>query len=154
MAQEADAKSQLLGGDAGTELASIRTTLAFDRTALASDRTLMAVVRTALALIGFGFTIFTFFHTLSQKYLELPEEAPRRFGGVLILLGVILLTLGILNHRQEATGRRRQRQALFDKRLVHDPEIAKANATMVIAILLLLVGLVAILRVIAQVGPF
>ena len=154
MAQEADAKSQLIGGDTGSELASIRTTLAFDRTGLATDRTLMAVVRTALALIGFGFTIFTFFHTLTEKYLKLPSEAPRRFGGVLILLGVILLTLGILNHRQEAMERRRQRQALFDMKLVHHPEIAKANATMVIAILLLLVGLVATLRVIAQVGPF
>jgi putative membrane protein len=154
VAKEIDAGSQLLGGDAGTELASIRTTLAFDRTGLASDRTLMAVVRTALALIGFGFTIFTFFHTLSEKYLQLPAEAPRRFGGVLILLGVILLTLGILNHRQEATERRRQRQALFDLKLVHQPEIARTNATMVIAILLLLVGLIATLRVIAQVGPF
>jgi putative membrane protein len=154
LAQEVEGSAQLIGGDAGSELASIRTTLAFDRTGLASDRTLMAVVRTALALIGFGFTIFTFFHTLSAKYLELPEEAPRRFGGVLILLGVILLTLGILNHRQQAKERRRQRQALFDQKLVHQPEIAKTNATMVIAILLLLVGLAAILRVIAQVGPF
>ena len=154
MAKEIEAGSQLIGGDSGTELASNRTTLAFARTGLASDRTLMAVVRTALALIGFGFTIFTFFHTLSEKYLQLPSEAPRRFGGVLILLGVILLTLGILNHRQEATERRRQRQALFDQKLVHQPEIARTNATMVIAILLLLVGLVATLRVIAQVGPF
>ena len=87
----------------------------------------MAIVRTSLALIGFGFTIFTFFHTLSEKYLNLPAEAPRRFGGVLIILGVVLLTLGILNHWQEATARRRQRQELFDLKLVHQPESAQNN---------------------------
>ena len=154
MAQDVEKGSLLIGGDAGTELASIRTAIAFERTSLASDRTLMAVVRTSLALIGFGFTIFTFFHTLSEKYLNLPAGAPRRFGGALIVLGVILLTLGILNHRQETKERRRQRQELFDLKLVHQPEIAKRSATMIIAILLLLVGLVAVLRVIAQVGPF
>jgi putative membrane protein len=145
---------QLIGGDKGTELGAQRTAMAFERTALASDRTLMAMVRTSLALIGFGFTIFTFFHTLSEKYLNLPAGAPRRFGGVLIILGVILLTLGILNHRQETKERRQRRQTLYDEGLIRHPEIVRRSATMVIAILLLLVGLVAILRMIARVGPF
>jgi putative membrane protein len=114
----------------------------------------MAIVRTSLALIGFGFTIFTFFHTLSEKYLNLPDGAPRRFGGALIILGVILLALGILNHWQEARQRRRQRQDLFGLKLVHRPETAKITSSMIIAILLLLVGLVAILRIIARAGPF
>ena len=152
--KEVDDASQLIGGDGGTELASNRTAMAFERTALASDRTLMAMVRTSLALIGFGFTIFTFFHTLSEKYLDLPADAPRRFGGALIILGIILLTLGILNHRQETRDRRARRQALCDRQLIHHPEIVKRSATMIIAVLLLLVGLFAILRVIAQVGPF
>jgi putative membrane protein len=152
--KEVDNASQLIGGDAGTELASNRTAMAFERTALASDRTLMAMVRTSLALIGFGITIFTFFHTLSEKYLDLPADAPRRFGGALIILGVILLTLGILNHRQETRDRRTRRQALCDAQLIHHPEIVKRSATMIIAVLLLLVGLFAILRVIAKVGPF
>jgi len=154
LAQDVQNSSKLIGGEGGTELASIRTTLAFDRTALATERTLMAIVRTSLALIGFGFTIFTFFHTLSEKYLNLPAEAPRRFGGALIVLGVILLTLGIFNHWQEATARRRQRQELFDLKLVHQPERAKITSSMIIAILLLFVGLIAILRVIARTGPF
>lgn len=154
MAEEVENASQLIGGDRGTELGSQRTAMAFERTALASDRTLMAMVRTSLALIGFGFTIFTFFHTLSEKYLDLPAGAPRRFGGALIILGVILLTLGILNHRQETKERRSRRQALFDEGLIHHPEIVRRSATMIVAILLLLVGLTAILRMIAQVGPF
>jgi putative membrane protein len=147
-------RSGLIGGDPGTELSSQRTALAFDRTALATERTLMAIVRTSLALIGFGFTIFTFFHTLSEKYLQLPAAAPRRFGGALIILGVILLVLGILNHWQEAKARRSERQQLFELKLVHQPESAKITSSMIIAILLLFVGLIAVLRVIAQVGPF
>jgi putative membrane protein len=154
LAQDLDNPSKLIGGESNTELASRRTVMAFDRTSFASDRTLMAVVRTSLALIGFGFTIFTFFHTLTEKYLKLPTAAPRRFGGVLIILGVILLVLGILNHRQETKQRRSQRQELLDLKLVHQPEIAKYSPSMITAILLLFVGLVAVLRVIAEVGPF
>lgn len=154
MAQDVENSSNLIRGDANTELASNRTVMAFERTLLAADRTLMAVVRTSLALIGFGFTIFTFFHTLSEKYLHLPSEAPRRFGGALIVLGVIMLIFGILNHRQETKQRRSQRQELFDLKLVHQPEVAKNSPSMIVAILLLLVGLAAILRVIAKVGPF
>lgn len=154
MNKDVEPSPQLFDGDKGTELASQRTAMAFERTALSSDRTLMAMVRTSLALIGFGFTIFTFFHTLSEKYLDLPAGAPRRFGGALIILGVILLTLGIFNHRQETKERRQRRQKLYDEGLIHRPEIIRTSATMVVAILLLLVGLVAILRMIAKVGPF
>lgn len=154
LAQEIEPARLLIGGDAGTELASNRTAMAFDRTALASDRTLMAMVRTALALIGFGFTIFSFFHTLAEKYLELPAEAPRRFGGALIILGIILLSLGILNHQREARERRSRRQRLYDEKLLHHPETVKISGTMVVAILLLLVGLLAILKIIARAGPF
>lgn len=150
-----ETKAGLIGGDAGTELASNRTAMAFDRTALASDRTLMAMVRTSLALIGFGFTIFTFFHTLAEKYLhQLPPEAPRRFGGALIVLGIILLIFGILDHRADTRQRRNRRQTLFDQQLIHHPEAAKTSPTMVVAVLLLLVGLAAILRVAMKVGPF
>jgi len=152
--QDVESSPQMIGDDKGTELASQRTAMAFERTGLSSDRTLMAMVRTSLALIGFGFTIFTFFHTLSEKYLNLPAEAPRRFGGALIILGVILLTLGIFNHLQETKERRRRRQMLYDEKLIHHPEIVRKSATMIVAILLLLVGLTAILRIIAKAGPF
>lgn len=153
MAQQNDAVPPLIGGDAGTELAANRTAMAFDRTALASDRTLMAMVRTSLALIGFGFTIFSFFHTLIQKYLDLPTVAPRRFGGMLIILGIILLTLGIINHRKETTDRRLRRQALYEQGLIHHPEVVRVSATMVVALLLLLVGVLAIFSILTRLGP-
>jgi putative membrane protein len=151
--QEVKSAPQLLG-DAGTELAANRTAMAFERTALASDRTLMAMVRTSLALIGFGFTIFSFFHTLIQKYLDLPALAPRRFGGMLIILGIILLTLGIFNHQRETKERRLRRQNLYDQGLIHHPEIVRRSATMVVALLLLLVGILAIFSILTRLGPF
>jgi len=146
----------MIGGDISTELAAQRTAMSFDRTALASDRTLMAGVRTSLALIGFGFTIFQFFHTLNSKFLDgaLPAAAPRRFGLTLIVIGVIFLTLAILNHRSETKMRRLRRQNLFERALIHSVEANQVNSAMVIAILLLLTGLFAILRVGLSIGPF
>jgi putative membrane protein len=142
--------------DAGTAMAADRTAMAFSRTAMASDRTLMAVARTSLSFIGFGFTIFQFFHTLNDKYLggALPAEAPRRFGIALIVLGVILLLLGILNRRQEAQALRLRRQDLVDDGLLQHPESKYPSSSMVIAILLLLLGLLAILSVGFRIGPF
>lgn len=146
--------SDLIGGDASTELASSRTAMSFERTALSSDRTLMSIVRTSLSLIGFGFTIFQFFHTLNTKYLDLPDAAPRRFGFALISLGVILLSLGIFDHRREAQARRRRRRRLYDHKLIHQFERTRPSSAMVIAILLLLVGLAAMARVGFRLGPF
>lgn len=147
--------SELIGGDAGTELSSNRTAMSFDRTALSNDRTLMSVVRTSLSLIGFGFTIFQFFHKLSDQFLKgLPPEAPRRFGGALIVLGVILLTVGIYNHAHGTRERRMRRQTLFEQGLIHHPEIKRPNSSMIIAVLLLIVGVLAMMRVALSTGPF
>jgi putative membrane protein len=145
----------LIGGSVSNELSSNRTAMSFDRTALSSDRTLMSVVRTSLSLIGFGFTIFQFFHKLADQFLKgLPPEAPRRFGLALIVLGVILLTVGIYNHAHETHLRRLRRQNLFDLGLIRHPEIKRPNSAMIIAILLLIVGLLAVLRVGLSIGPF
>lgn len=156
MAHKPASPDELIGGSVANELSAQRTAMSFDRTALASDRTLMAGVRTSLALIGFGFTIFQFFHTLNEKYLDdaLPAAAPRRFGLTLIVIGVVFLTLAILNHRSETKMRRLRRQNLFDRDLIHSCEANQVNSAMVIAILLLLTGLLAIFRVGLSVGPF
>lgn len=129
--------------------------MSFDRTALSNDRTLMSVVRTSLSLIGFGFTIFQFFHKLADQFLKgLPPEAPRRFGLALIVLGVILLSVGIYNHAHATRERRMRRQTLFEQGLIHHPETKRPNSSMIIAILLLIVGLLAVMRVGLSVGPF
>jgi putative membrane protein len=145
---------ELIENDASAELASNRTAMSFDRTALASDRTLMAMVRTSVALIGFGFTIFQFFVTLQDKFsVPLPHAAPRRFGAALILLGLVLLTIGIVNHRHETGARRARRQRLVDEKLIHNPEPILLNGTMIVAILLWILGLLAALRVGLSIGP-
>ena len=73
--------------------------MALVRTVLAVDRSLMAWVRTALSLIGFGFTIFTFLHSLIGKgSVDLQPGAPRNAGLILIGLGTVSLLLGILEY--------------------------------------------------------
>jgi inner membrane protein YidH len=143
-------------GDASTELSSNRTAMSFERTRMSSDRTLMSVVRTSISLIGFGFTIFTFFHTLNDKYLQtgLPAAAPRRFGAALIVLGVVLLIFGLINHRQETVERRGRRQRLFKLNLIHHAEARRVSSAQVIAFLLLAVGLLAFGSVALRSGPF
>lgn len=142
--------------DPGTTMAIDRTAMAFSRTAMASDRTLMAVVRTAMAMIGFGFTIFQFFHTLNDRFVDgaLPVEAPRRFGLALIVLGVILLSMGILNRRQEARELQARRDNLAQLHLLPERDRPLPGSAMVVAILLLMLGLFAILSVAFRIGPF
>ncbi len=142
-------KSGMSADEISVELSSNRTAMSFARTAMSSDRTLMSMVRTSLSLIGFGFTIFQFFHSLSDKFVEggLSPQAPRRFGLALIVLGVILLGLGISNHLRETKARRARRQMLFDQGLIRHAEPVKVSNVLVIAILLLLVGLVAMVHV-------
>ena len=146
----------LIAGDAGTELSANRTAMSFDRTALSNDRTLMSAVRTSLSLIGFGFTIFQFFHKLSEQFLAkgLPSEAPRRFGLTLILLGVVMLVFGIYNHVSATKERRARRQDLYSAGLIHHPETKRVNSAMIIAVMLLAVALLAVLRVGLRAGPF
>jgi len=139
-------QQQLPADQISVELSSNRTALSFARTAMSSDRTLMSMVRTSLSLIGFGFTIFQFFHTLSDKFIEgsLSPESPRRFGLALIVLGVILLCIGIANHIKETRVRRQRRQLLFDQGLIHHAEPVRVSNILIVAVLLLLIGLAAV----------
>ena len=142
-----------LDSDPSVELSSNRTAMSFERTAMSSDRTLMSVVRTSLSLIAFGFTIFQFFHLLNDKFLKAPlTTEPRLFAAALIILGVALLTLGIFNHLREANARRRRRQQLCDKGLIRHPEIVKMSSAMLVAVLLWMIGIVAIVDVTTRVG--
>lgn len=146
----------VLCDDPSTELSANRTAMSFERTAMSSDRTLMSAVRTSLSLIGFGFTIFQFFHLLNERFLaqHLPPSAPRRFGFALIILGVVLLVTGIVNHLHETKARRARRRRLYEEGLIRHPEIVKVSSAIVIAVLLLAVGLLALTSVGLRSGPF
>jgi putative membrane protein len=139
--------------DPSTELSSNRTAMSFERTAMSSDRTLMSVVRTSLSLIGFGFTIYQFFQSVSVELGRPPAVAPQRFALMLLALGMLLLALGIGNHVRETRGRRRRREILCERHLIRHLEPVKTSSAMLVAILLLIAGLFAVLRVAFRLGP-
>ena len=78
------------------------TLLAIERTRVAYERTMMAWVRTGTSLITFGFAVYKFFQLdaavkLSGKMLV----GPREFAMALILIGLLALVLGTLEHARD-----------------------------------------------------
>jgi putative membrane protein len=139
------------------ELSSRRTGLSFQRTRMSADRTLMSVIRTSLSLIGFGFTIYQFFRFLRETAgmaQMVPINAARNFGLGLILLGVGMLVLGIVYHLRFMRELRAERHMMVEQRLVHGELSYPVSMTLITAVLLLLLGLVALFSVVARVGPF
>jgi putative membrane protein len=127
--------------------------MAFQRTRMSADRTLMAVIRTALTLIGFGFTIFQFFQKLRETGMLL-SGSPRNFGLALVILGVAMLAVGIVYHVQFMLGLRRQRLEMAQAGLIHAESDFPTSLTLIIAVMLLLIGVLAVLGMALNVGPF
>ncbi len=140
--------------DVNTELAARRTGMSFQRTRMSADRTLMSVIRTSLSLIGFGFTIFQFFQRLREQDVISRAGAPRHFGLALVFLGVGMLILGIIYHLQYMLGLRRLRHSMAEEGLIHGESVFPASLTLIAAVLLLIIGVVAIVSMVFQVGPF
>ncbi|MEJ8855824.1 DUF202 domain-containing protein [Variovorax robiniae] len=140
--------------DKSTELSSRRTGMSFQRTRMSADRTLMSVIRTSLSLIGFGFTIFQVFQKAHQADLLKSSTAPRNFGETLVWLGLAMLVLGILYHIGFMRGLRKERALLHAQGLVHAESHFPVSMTFIIAILLLALGLVAVLGMSFNIGPF
>ena len=137
------------------ELSSRRTGMSFQRTRMSADRTLMSIIRTALSLISFGFTIFQVFQKLKQaQLLDGASRAPRNFGLALIFLGVGMLALGIAYHASFMLELRRQRRQLKADGLVHGESQYPVSLTLIVAVLLMLIGLLAIVSMVFNVGPF
>ncbi len=144
-----------LCGDASTELASNRTAMAFERTGLASDRTLMSVMRTSISLIGFGFTIYQFFAKVTKvPGVDLPEHAPRNFGLTLIVLGVLILTWGIVNHYFFSRGMHKRRLRLQSLGLIRHADKPHPTLMGAVALVLLLLGALVLFNLVARTGPF
>jgi putative membrane protein len=73
------------------------TKLAIQRTVMAADRTLMAWIRTALSMISFGFTVYKVIEGLQSRAAPIVGELDgRRFGLILCGLGIISITVGII----------------------------------------------------------
>jgi putative membrane protein len=140
--------------DASVELAARRTGMAFQRTRMSADRTLMSVIRTSLSLIGFGFTIYQVFEKLLEAQLLRSSEAPRRFGEALVFLGVAMLVLGIGYHIAFMMELRNRREQLKGDGLVHAESGFPPSLTLIVAIVLLVIGVLAATSMAFNVGPF
>ena len=139
------------------ELSSRRTGLSFQRTRMSADRTLMSVIRTSFALIGFGFTIYQFFrflHENSGATPVVPVHAARNFGIALTSLGVMMLILGIWYHLRFMRELRIERHHMIEQKLVHGELSYPVSMTLIVAVLLLLLGIIAIFSIVTKIGPF
>ena len=136
-----------------TELALRRTGMAFQRTRLAADSTLMSVIRTSLSLIGFGFTIYQVFQKAHEANLLKGSAAPRTFGEALVFLGIGMLVVGIGYHVAFMNGLRKEREQMRLDGLVHAESQFPLSMTLVVALLLLVVGVLAITDMLLGTGP-
>jgi len=137
-----------------TEMSMRRTGMSFQRTRMSADRTLMSVIRTSLSLISFGFTIYQVFEKLREAGTLAHAAAPRNFGVTLVTLGVLMLIGGIVYHIQFMVGLRDERTAMAGDGLIHAQSRFPVSLILIAALLLLVVGIVAIVSMVFQSGPF
>jgi putative membrane protein len=141
--------------DPSVELGSRRTGMSFQRTRMSADRTLMSVIRTSLSLISFGFTIYQFFERVTDTKMITPAGGQaRRFGLSLVSLGLVMLLIGIGYHLAFMTGLRAQRETLRAEGLIHAESQFPRSYTLVVALLLLVIGLLAVMSLAFHIGPF
>ena len=114
----------------------------------------MSVIRTSLSLIGFGFTIYQVFQKLYESQVLKSARAPRRFGEALVTLGIGMLVLGIGYHVSFMLGLRRLRNDLKNEGLIHGESQFPPSLTLLTALLLLLIGCMAIAGLVFRIGPF
>jgi putative membrane protein len=137
-----------------TALASRRTGMSFQRTRMSADRTLMSVIRTSLSLIGFGFTIFQLFQKAHEADMLTSSNAAHNFGIALVLLGIAMLFVGIGYHVSFMIGLRRERVAMKADGLIHAESQFPVSLTLMVALLLLVIGFLAIASMVYGIGPF
>ena len=140
--------------DVSTELSRRRTGMSFQRTRLSADRTLMSVIRTSLSLIGFGFTIYQVFEKAKQAALVTSATAPRNLGVALVALGIGMLVLGIVYHVQFMVGLRKTREQMKADGLIHGESPFPPSLTLITAVVLLAIGILAIINMVFRIGPF
>jgi len=89
------------------------TLLALERTRVAYERTMMAWVRTGTSLIAFGFTVYKFFQLdAAVKLSGTMLIGPREFAIGLIVVGLLSLVLGTVEHARDLRSLRAQNPRL------------------------------------------
>jgi uncharacterized membrane protein YidH (DUF202 family) len=135
-----------------TEMSSRRTGMSVQRTRMSADRTLMSIIRTALSLIGFGFTVHEVFRKAAEAGTISDAQSARTFGLSLLVLGILLLAGGIVRQVQFARELRKRRSAMMGDHLLHGESAYPVSITLVTAVLLLLIGLLAVASVVFDAG--
>jgi len=102
-----------------TDLSTHRTEMSMRCTRMSDDRTLMSVICTSLSLIGFGFTVYQTFQKLHDAGTIANPNAPRNFGIILVLLGIVMLVVGMIHHVLFMLELRRTRAGMKRQGLVH-----------------------------------
>jgi putative membrane protein len=82
------------------------------------------------------------------------SNAAHNFGVVLVLLGIGMLLVGIGYHVSFMYGLRKEREQLKADGLVHAESHFPLSLTLMAALLLLLIGFLAIASMVFGVGPF
>jgi uncharacterized membrane protein YidH (DUF202 family) len=131
-----------------TDLSMRRTSLSIHRTRMSADRTLMSVLRTSLSMIGFGFTLYQTFKKLNEANVIHDSAAPRNFGLMLVILGVVVLIGGIYNQIHFALELRAIRKLLVDEKLLHGQTDYPISLALLTAVGLLLIGILAVLSIV------
>jgi len=81
-------------------------------------------------------------------------EAHRHFGEALVWLGLAMLVIGIAYHVLFVAGLRREREMLKTDGLIHAESGYPISFTLIVAILLLAIGVLAIISMVFNMGPF
>ena len=136
------------------ELASCQALLAFERTLMNLDQSLMSTIRTSLSLIGFGFALVLFFHQVSGEVGVNLHVPARNFGLSLVAMGVGLITIGLIGHRQRFAVLRSRMDELHRKKLLAEGGPSRRSPIPALAVLLLLSGLLVMLGIAIRIGPF
>ena len=140
--------------DISVELSKRRTGMSFQRTRMSADRTLMSIIRTSLSLISFGFTIYQVFAKLKDSGVLSGAAPARNFGTTLVMLGIVMLVLGIIYHLMFMFGLRGEREQMRLSGLVHAESHFPPSLTLIVAVVLLIIGIIAIFSMTMHIGPF
>jgi putative membrane protein len=143
-----------LADNVSVELSSRRTGMSFQRTRMSADRTLMSVIRTSMSLISFGFTIYQIFERLREHNIITHAGSGRNFGMTLVGLGILMLVGGIIYHIQFMLQLRAERDAMIESKMIHGQSRFPVSLTLLTAVILLMIGLVAIASMAFRIGPF
>ncbi len=116
----------------------VATRLAFDRTRLAYDRTLMAWVRTSTSMITFGFSVYKFFQ-IEGDVEHARVIGPREFALLMVGLGLFALLLATFEYRRSMGSLKAEY-----------PGIAMSRATVLVATLMSILGVLALTAVLLR----